>query len=88
MNSLSQRPKASDNRCFLTYIRAELAPLIQQAAQETGFKVCAEVGVDKYKKSKPAWATVWSDELRKIDHGPFWQAFDRLKKAKDRANRA
>lgn len=68
---------------WLTNIELEHAPLIAQAAKETGFAVYAEgPGVDPV-TLQPAFSflvAVWTKEPLH-DADPFWAAYHRLKEA-------
>ena len=56
---------------FLSNIPAENGEFVRRAAKETGFDIMIRDGT----VSGRGRISVWTNEPRKRDHGPFWQAY-------------
>jgi hypothetical protein len=63
---------------FLTNTLSEDTEFIHKAAEETGFDIV--VDNDIYSNCT-SHVSVWTNEPLSRDHGPFWQAYRRLKEA-------
>jgi len=63
---------------FLSNVPSEDAEFIHRAAEETGDDIV--VGNDTY-NNRASHISVWTNEPTSRDHGPFWQAYRKLKGA-------
>ena len=65
---LASRPR------FLSNVPGENRDFIRQAAEETGFDIVIHDGT----VGGRGCISVWTNEPRRRDHGPFWQAYRHL----------
>ena len=61
---------------FLSNVPGENKGFIRQAAEETGFDIVIRDGT----VSGRGCISVWTNEPRRRDHGPFWRTYRRLVK--------
>jgi hypothetical protein len=59
---------------FLTNMRADLAPLVEQAARTTGYRIYVGEALEPV---TPGYVGVYTKEPRR-EHGPFWTELQRL----------